>query len=86
MKTVLTKLQAALEKGRQFVARARKAVVAVAGVAAALLAAGLLPEPVATYVAVGLGLLSSWGVWKVPNKPSSRTTGGTIAGGKQADA
>lgn len=56
------------DKIKRVVAEARKAVVAVAGAAASLLGAGLLPDPVAGYVALGLAVLSALGVYAVPNR------------------
>lgn len=57
---------------RAFLAGARKAVVAVAGVLASLLTAGLLPDPIAGYVATALAVLAAIGVYAAPNQ--ARTT------------
>lgn len=66
---IVARVQAALEAVRVIVARVRKAVVSVAGAAAYLLAAGLLPDPVAGYVAGALAVLAAVGVYAVPNAP-----------------
>lgn len=61
------RIQGYLAATRAFLARARKAAAAVAGVAATLLAANLLPDPVAGYVSAGLAVLGAVGVYTVPN-------------------
>lgn len=46
----------------------RKALTAAATFASTLLAANVLPDHIAPYVAGGLGVLGVYGVWAVPNE------------------
>ncbi len=54
--------------------RVRKALVAVAGFAATLLAAGALDPDVAPWVQAGLAALTAAGVYAVPNKQTPPAT------------
>lgn len=51
-----------------FVAKARKFLVAAAGVAAMVVATGVLEEDVEIWVNAALGVLTALGVYAAPNK------------------
>lgn len=53
--------------GSKSLAKVRKAVVAVAGAAAQLVALGLVPAAYLPYVSAGLAVLAAIGVYVVPN-------------------
>jgi len=56
---------------KRYLAEARKGAVALATVLAAVVAAGTLPQPAATWVALGLLALNAIGVYAVPNRPAA---------------
>jgi hypothetical protein len=60
-----------IEKARE----ARKALVALAGALTALLAANILPDDVAGYVAGVLAFLAVFGVYAAPNTPNAALAG-----------
>jgi len=49
----------------------RKGLVAVAGLAGQLVAAGMIPAPYDKWVAVVLAALTALGVYAVPNTPAA---------------
>ncbi len=58
--------------------RIRKTLVALAGFAATLLAAGVLDPDVAPWVQAGLAALTAAGVYAVPNAPAQPRTGDPV--------
>lgn len=56
---------------------ARKTIVAVAGILATLVAAGVLPGTVAAAVSSALGILTALGVYRVPNGSSEAPDDGS---------
>ena len=51
-------------------ARIRKALVAVLGLAATLVAAGVLDDKTEAIVTSLLGIATAYGVYRIPNKPA----------------